>query len=64
MDGGGGFLCLYVLLCVPALNLKFKTIFFCLYSQEKSKHLELFMVEFLEAYRAVKGDLNKVSSFG
>jgi len=32
--------------------------------QEKSKHLELFMVAFLHAYRAAKGDLNKVSSFG
>ena len=40
------------------------TIFYLFCSQEKTKHLELFMVAFLQAYRAAKGDLNKISSFG
>lgn len=50
---------------MPAMILKSTTIsFFCFYSQEKSNHMEHFMVAFLQAYRAAKGDLSKVSSFG
>lgn len=32
--------------------------------QERSKYLECFMIEFLDAYHSVKGELKRISGFG